>query len=68
MPKNFQEPIEAAWAPLDVALWDLQGQITGQPIHELLGTARSVVPAYATYPPRHSEPEGYVNEALHCVF
>ena len=64
MPKNFQEPIEAAWAPLDVALWDLQGQITGQPIHELLGTARSVVPAYATYPPRHSEPEGYVNEAL----
>ena len=64
IPTNLHEPIEAGWAPLDVALWDIQGKITGQPIHKLLGTARSTIPAYATYPPRHSEAEGYVNEAL----
>ena len=58
-------PIEPSWAPLDVALWDIAGKAAGQPIHKLLGTARTEIPLYATYPPRHSNPEGFVEEALH---
>ena len=58
-------PIEPSWAPLDVALWDIAGKAAGQPIHRLLGTARTEIPVYATYPPRHSNPEGFVEEALH---
>ena len=58
-------PIEPSWAPLDVALWDIAGKAAGQPIHKLLGTARTEIPVYATYPPRHSNPEGFVEEALH---
>src|SRR4051812_21696686 len=30
---------------LDTAFWDLRGQALGKPIHALLGTARSSVPA-----------------------
>lgn len=56
--------IEPAWAPLDVALWDIEGKAAGQPIHKLLGTARTEVPLYATYPPRHGDVEGFVEEAL----
>ena len=58
-------PIEPSWAPLDVALWDIAGKAASQPIHKLLGTARTEIPVYATYPPRHSNPEGFVEEALH---
>ena len=57
-------PIEPSWAPLDVALWDIAGKAAGQPIHKLLGTARTEIPVYATYPPRHANPEGFVEEAL----
>ncbi len=56
--------IEPTWAPLDVALWDIEGKAAGQPIHKLLGTARTEVPVYATYPPRHGTPQGFVEEAL----
>ena len=56
--------IEPVWAPLDVALWDIEGKAAGQPIHKLLGTARTEVPIYATYPPRHDTVEGFVEEAL----
>ncbi len=56
--------IQPVWAPLDVALWDIEGKSAGQPIHKLLGTARTEVPLYATYPPRHETPEGFVEEAL----
>jgi L-alanine-DL-glutamate epimerase-like enolase superfamily enzyme len=58
------EVVEPAWAPLDVALWDIEGKAAGKPIHQLLGTARTEVPLYATYPPRHDTPEGFVEEAL----
>ena len=57
-------PIEPSWAPLDVALWDIAGKSAGKPIHKLLGTARSEIPVYATYPPRHAQPEKFVQEAL----
>ena len=56
--------IQPVWAPLDVALWDIEGKAAGQPIHKLLGTARTEVPIYASYPPRHSTPEGFVDEAI----
>lgn len=56
--------IEPVWAPLDVALWDLEGKAAGKPIHKLLGTARTEVPLYATYPPRHGTPDGFGEEAL----
>ncbi|MDA1280077.1 MAG: hypothetical protein O3B95_08565 [Chloroflexi bacterium] len=56
--------IQPVWAPLDVALWDIEGKAAGKPIHQLLGTARTEVPLYATYPPRHATPEGFVDEAM----
>jgi L-alanine-DL-glutamate epimerase-like enolase superfamily enzyme len=33
---------------VDVALWDLAGKIARMPIHQLLGTYRTTVPAYAS--------------------
>lgn len=33
---------------IDVALWDLAGKAAGLPIHRLLGTFRSAIPAYAS--------------------
>ena len=56
--------LEPVWAPLDVALWDIEGKAANKPIHKLLGTARTEVPLYATYPPRHGTPGGFVEEAL----
>jgi L-rhamnonate dehydratase len=38
-----------AIAAIDLALWDLKGQILGQPCWKLLGGARSQVPVYATF-------------------
>jgi L-alanine-DL-glutamate epimerase-like enolase superfamily enzyme len=37
-----------ALSALDIALWDLLGQTTGKPLRNLLGSARSSVPAYAS--------------------
>ena len=34
--------------PMDIALWDLAGKHYGAPIHELLGTYRERLPAYAS--------------------
>jgi L-alanine-DL-glutamate epimerase-like enolase superfamily enzyme len=48
---------------LDVALWDLMGNIMKQPVHRLLGTCRTSVPAYVSsehLPTVHD----YVDEAL----
>ena len=56
-----------AWAVLDVALWDIAGKAAGQPIYKLLGAQREAVDIYATYPPRHDTPAGYVEEAEDLV-
>ena len=38
-----------AIAAIDLALWDLKGQMLGQPVWRLLGGARNQVPVYATF-------------------
>lgn len=38
-----------AIAAIDLALWDLKGQVLGQPCWKLLGGARAEVPVYATF-------------------
>ena len=58
------QPRNVAWAHVDAALWDIAGKEAGVPVHQLLGTHRYDIPVYATYPPRQSTPEGYVDEAL----
>ena len=47
---------------VDVALWDLAGKIAGMPIHQLLGSFRSTVPAYASSQLLPS-PAAYVEQA-----
>ena len=36
------------FGPLDICLWDLAGKRAGEPIHRLLGTYRTRLPAYAS--------------------
>lgn len=57
------QPINAAWAPVDVALWDLAGKQVGLSIAEMLGICKYEIPLYATYPPRHKSSEGFIDEA-----
>jgi L-alanine-DL-glutamate epimerase-like enolase superfamily enzyme len=38
----------AALSGLDIALWDLAGQVAGQPIYKLLGAAHDSLPAYGS--------------------
>ena len=59
-------PMEA-WAPVDVALWDIAGKAAGVPVYHLLGTRRRETEVYATYPPRHESPDGFVREAEELV-
>jgi L-alanine-DL-glutamate epimerase-like enolase superfamily enzyme len=47
---------------VDVALWDLAGKIAGMPVHRLLGSFRTSVPAYASSPVFPST-SGYVDQA-----
>jgi L-alanine-DL-glutamate epimerase-like enolase superfamily enzyme len=48
---------------VDVALWDLAGKITGQPIHRLIGSYRDSIPAYASSPLLDT-PEDYARQAV----
>ena len=58
--------------PIDIALWDFAGKYYDAPIHELLGTYRTRLPAYAsTY---HGDdnggldsPEAYADFAEECL-
>jgi L-alanine-DL-glutamate epimerase-like enolase superfamily enzyme len=49
---------------LDIALLDLMGRVTNQPIHRLLGSCRDSVPVYASSG-KHPTPEDYASEALY---
>jgi L-alanine-DL-glutamate epimerase-like enolase superfamily enzyme len=57
---------------IDLALWDLAGQVLGQPVHRLLGAARDKVPAYASTMVGDDleggldTPEAYARFALAC--
>jgi len=58
--------------PLDIALWDYAGRKYDAPIHELLGTHRERLPAYAsTYQGDRSggldSPEAYADFAEECL-
>jgi D-galactarolactone cycloisomerase len=44
---NLQFHYGRMW-PLEIALWDLMGQMSGQPLWRLLGGARAQVPVYAS--------------------
>ena len=47
----------------DVALWDIAGQAAGLPLHELMGTFRRKIPAYASSSTLAAE-EMYPEQAL----
>jgi len=51
---------------IDMALWDLLGQITGLPIHKLLGGCRDKVKAYASTYPNMGTPDDYASFAQAC--
>jgi L-alanine-DL-glutamate epimerase-like enolase superfamily enzyme len=51
-----------ALGAVDVALWDLAGKIAGMPVHKLMGSFRTSVPAYASSAILGSV-EAYVEEA-----
>jgi len=57
---------------VDLALWDLGGQIANLPVHKLLGAARDKVPAYAStmvgddVPGGLDTPEAYADYAIKC--
>ena len=61
-----------AMAVYDIALWDLAGQMTGLPVHALIGTYRTRVPAYAStidgaVEGPLSTPESYGDFAQQCL-
>jgi L-alanine-DL-glutamate epimerase-like enolase superfamily enzyme len=60
--KNRQTTLRAIGA-MDVALWDIGGKAAGLPIHRLLGSYRTSVPAYASSAVL-PKPESYADEAL----
>ncbi|MFT8244941.1 enolase C-terminal domain-like protein [Roseomonas sp. BN140053] len=60
--RNRAASVRAVGA-MDVALWDLAGKAAGMPVHQLIGTFRRSLPAYASSP-AHSSVEGYCEEAL----
>ncbi len=51
---------------VDVALWDLAGQITGLPSHCLAGQCRERFPVYVTTPLNFGTPEDYAEYAVAC--
>jgi L-alanine-DL-glutamate epimerase-like enolase superfamily enzyme len=48
---------------IDIALWDILGKATGQPIHRLFGSSRTRVPSYASSWV-HADNATYPEEAL----
>ena len=56
--KHFMGAWNCAASLIDIALWDIKGKATGQPVWKLLGGARNRLPAYITFGlPRYSTEE-----------
>jgi L-alanine-DL-glutamate epimerase-like enolase superfamily enzyme len=58
--------------PIDIALWDFAGKYHDAPIHQLLGTYRERIPAYAStyFGDRNGgldSPEAYADFAAECL-
>ena len=47
--KYFMGAFNCAASLIDVALWDIKGKATGQPIWKLLGGAHATLPTYITF-------------------
>ena len=62
MSQKIRNTTYRAIGAMDVALWDLGGKIAGLPIHKLLGSYRTSVPAYASSAVLPSK-EAYAEEA-----
>jgi L-alanine-DL-glutamate epimerase-like enolase superfamily enzyme len=54
-----------ALSGIDIALWDLFGKITSQPVHRLLGTAQNTVRAY--FAPSFKHPDLAIKEAIQAA-
>ncbi len=54
-----------ALSGIDIALWDLFGKITSQPVHRLLGTAQNSVRAYNA--PSFKRPDLAIKEAIQAA-
>lgn len=50
---------------VDTALWDLAGKIAGLPVHALMGTYRTFIPAYAGSQ-MSADIAAYVDQAQRC--
>jgi L-alanine-DL-glutamate epimerase-like enolase superfamily enzyme len=50
---------------VDTALWDLAGKIAGLPVHALMGTYRTFIPAYASSQ-MLADVAAYVDQAQRC--
>ena len=48
-PRSQTGAWSSAVSALDIALWDIKGKKTGQPVWRLLGGAQKTVPAYITF-------------------
>ena len=51
---------------IDMALWDLAGQVTGLPVSKLLGGYRDKVKAYASTYPNMGSVQNYAEHAIAC--
>src|SRR5438093_6462376 len=62
MSQKIRQTTYRAIGAMDIALWDIAGKIAGLPIHRLLGSYRTSVPAYASSAVLPSK-EAYAEEA-----
>lgn len=54
-----------AWSTLDIALWDLKGQLFGRPVHRMLGGARDHIHVDITFGvPYGDKPEYSIEELV----
>ncbi|MFN0039706.1 MAG: mandelate racemase/muconate lactonizing enzyme family protein [Burkholderiales bacterium] len=59
-------PIVYGISGIDIALWDIAGKASGQPVHRLLGGGKKLLPCYASLI-RYNEPAVVVENALRAV-